>query len=108
MTAAGRSLMRTFPRVTWPPRPPPSRRPPLTAFAGRRVSPRGEPIMTEAAVAATPSPAPPPAAPDGALSHDAFSRLEPSDQGAYSQVKRPDGDGSHWVKRETLPAEAPR
>src|SRR5262245_48166225 len=99
----GRSSMRIFPRATWPPKPRQSRRPPLTAFAGLNVSPRGEPTMTETAVAATPSPVPAPAG----LSHDAYSRLDPSEQGADAQVKKSDGDGSHWVRRETIPAEAP-
>jgi hypothetical protein len=59
--------------------------------------------MTDSVAApATPEPAPSPAA----LTHDAYSRLDPSEQSTYSQVKRPDGDGSHWVRRADLEASA--
>ena len=62
--------------------------------------------MTDAAVA-TPQPgaAPPPAASSGALTHDAFSRLSVEEQGAYSQVRRQDGNGSEWVLRSSLPGD---
>jgi hypothetical protein len=43
----------------------------------------------------------------GPLSADAFSRVDISEQGKYSQVKRPDGNGSEWVLRSTLPPDTP-
>jgi hypothetical protein len=42
----------------------------------------------------------------GALSHDAYHRLDPSQQGDFAQVRKPDGDGSHWVRRADLEASA--
>jgi hypothetical protein len=64
--------------------------------------------MTEAA-AVTPQPgAAPAAAPaSGALSPDAFSRLDISEHHRYSQIKRADGNGSEWVLRDSLPPDTP-
>jgi hypothetical protein len=58
--------------------------------------------MTEAiAPTLAPEPSPSPAG----LSHAEFDSVE--DKGAYAQVKKPDGDGSHWVKRSDLPPDVP-
>lgn len=40
---------------------------------------------------------------EGAIDHAAFDRLDPQAQSAYAQVKRADGDGGEYVRRDSLP-----
>ncbi len=43
---------------------------------------------------------------EGAITHDAFGRLDAAEQGRYAQLKRTDGDGGEYVLRDSLPVDS--
>jgi hypothetical protein len=69
--------------------------------------------MTDAAADTTPQPgadagntsAARPPSREGAITHDAFDRLDAAEKGKFAQVKRTDGDGAEYVRRDSLPAD---